>query len=156
MLCRVGGLSQSGRLQGRRVVGDGRGGKRNSFHGELIALLLEQGGSQSRRLGGRRSGLRRHAARSADLCRQLDDLLVQTVVLNLHLRQTRQEELVLLFHLDLLVLQLLHFQPLALAGGLGRGAVTKNALNTTLFLFIVGLGSFSGVLLMNFSCIFVV
>lgn len=118
MLCRAGGLSQSGRLQGWRVVGDGGSRKGDAFEGELVTLLLEQGGSKSWGffivVGDRRSGLGRVAAGSSDLCGQLSDLLVQAVVLDLHVGETRKEELVLLLHLDLLVLQLFHLQPLAL------------------------------------------
>lgn len=85
MLCRVGGLSQSGRFEGRRVVGNGGSRERNPFHRKFVAFLFEEGRCEGGRFDGGRAGLGSHTARSTDLGGELSHLLAQTVVFRLHL-----------------------------------------------------------------------
>lgn len=115
MLCHVGGLSQSGGLQGGGVVGNGRSGEGNPLHGEFIAFLFEESGGESWGFDGGGAGFGSRTARPTDLGGELGHLLAQTVVLRLHLGETLDEELVLLLHANLLGLQLLHLQALALS-----------------------------------------
>ena len=86
MLCHVGGLSQSGRLEGGRVVGNGGSRERNPLHRKFVTFLFEEGRCEGGRFDGGRAGFGSHAARSTDLGGELSHLLAQAVVLCLHLR----------------------------------------------------------------------
>lgn len=143
MLCHVGGLSQSGGLEGGGVVGHGGGGEGDALHGELVAFLFEEGGGESGRFDRGRAGLGSRAARTTDLGGELSHLLVEAVVLCLHLRETLNEELVLLLHADLLGLELLHLESLALAGCLSGSAVPENPFYPPLLLLIICFGAFA-------------
>lgn len=143
MLCHVGGLSQSGGLEGGGVVGHGGGGEGDALHGELVAFLFEEGGGESGRFDRGRAGLGGRAARTTDLGGELSHLLVEAVVLCLHLGETLDEELVLLLHADLLGLELLHLESLALAGCLSGSAVPENPFYPPLLLLIICFGAFA-------------
>lgn len=155
MLCHVGGLSQSGGLEGGGVVGHGGGGEGDALHGELVAFLFEEGGGESRGFDGGRAGLGSRAARTTDLGGELLHLLVEAVVLRLHLREPLDEELVLLLHANLLGLELLHLESLALARGLRGGAVPENPLYPPLLLLVICFGAFARTVSREllFSCI---
>lgn len=102
----------------------------------VIPFLFEQGRGERGRFGGG-DGRRRRLGRTApgtarttspsttapDFRGQPGDLLVETVVLGFHLRESGEEELILLFHLDFFVFEFFHLEPLAFARGLGSRTV---------------------------------
>ena len=78
----------------------------------------------------------------AELGAQLDDLLHQEELLMLDGHQALLEAVAVVLDVLLLALETFDFLPLALTRGLGGGAISEDALDTTLLLLIFGLGSF--------------
>jgi hypothetical protein len=142
MLCQIGGVGKVGDVEvGRGDGGDGRRGEGDAVErGEVGWFMLEEDGRESGGCvddtTGASVGAWRGAAGAADFRGQLGDLLGQPVVFGFHLGESFEEELVLAFHGEFLVFELLDLETLALSGGLGGGSVAEDALYAALLLFI--------------------
>lgn len=80
---------------------------------------------------------------SRHLGAQFGHLLSELELFMFDRHQAFLQSLILLFYRHLLALELLDFLSFSLPGGLGGLSVSEDSFDASLFLFILGLGSFS-------------